>query len=291
MKTLRNRILLRAFFLFVLLAIGCALFSYFSEPRYKGRPLSSWLREYDQNRWDQSEAAIAIRAIGTNAAPTLAKMVSAQPQFSLGRLAQKLRPRFEILPSTEPMENHRLAMHGFRLLGPTASNALPLLLKSFIDPRSQSTHYVFMAIEEIGEPALPALHRLLTSTNAETQRYAVISILTIKSDDLATVTNLLAHPAPGVRGETYFWIHTRRHIPIENQLQILLRGIDDPHTYAAQRAVIGLRGLSCYATNALPRLYELQSTTNARLAREITTAVTRIEKHFHVSNSAPARAR
>jgi hypothetical protein len=278
MKTLRNHILLRAFILLVLVLAGCALLSYFSEPRYKGRPLTSWLREYEQNMWDQSEAAMAVRAIGTNAAPTLVKMVAAQPQISLARIAQKLHLRFELLSSSEPFENHRLAMHGSRLLGKTLSNAVPLLLKAFDDPLSQSTHYVYQAVQEIGEPALPALHHLLTSTNAEAQRCGVLLILSIKPDDLATVTNLLAHPAPGVRGETYLSIHTHSRIPIEDQLQILLRGIDDPHTYVAQRAVLAIPGLGLYATNALPRLYQLQSTTNARLAREITTTIGHIQR-------------
>ena len=287
MKPLYRQILRLAGGVAVLLVASYALISHFAEPRYKGRSLTSWLREYEQNLWDESESARAILAIGTNAAPTLAKMVVARETFSPVRFAQKLRIPIEFLDSSEPYENHRLAMHAFRLLGPTASNALPILSSVALDPEA---YYAYEAIQAIGEPSLPLLNQMLGVTNLETKRYAVWTILNINFRDFTVHSNLLVHPDPQVRGEAYLCVPSRHYLPQQDRLQILIRGISDPHNFASQRAVLGLRQLGLYATNALPRLYELQSTTNARLAREITTTIQNIEKRVRIEQAALNKA-
>ncbi|HEX7861081.1 MAG TPA: hypothetical protein VF773_12180 [Verrucomicrobiae bacterium] len=287
MKPLYRQFLRLAFALAVLIFASYALISYIAEPRYKGRSFTSWLREYEQNLWDESESARAILAIGTNAAPTLAKMVLAQESFSLARVAKKLRIPIEFLASSEPYENHRLAMNGFRLLGPTASNALPFLSSVALEP---DAYYAYEAIQAIGQPALPLLNQMLSTTNHEAKRYAVWSILNINFKDFGALSNLLIYPDPQVRGEAYLCVPSRHYIPQADRLEILLRGIGDPQTFASQRAVLGLRQLGLYATNALPRLYELQSTTNARLAQEITTTIQNIEKRVRIEQTSMNKA-
>jgi hypothetical protein len=215
-------------------------------------------------------------------------MVIAQEAFSLTRVAKKLRIPIEFLASSEPYENHRLAMHGFRLLGPTASNALPILGSVAVD--EPNSYYVYEAIQTIGKPALPMLNQFLTTTNQEAKRYAVWSILNINLTDFTVLSNLLVYPDPQVRGEAYLCVPSRHYIPQHDRLQILLRGIGDPHNFASQRAVLGLRQLGFYATNALPRLYELQSTTNARLAQEITTTIQNIEKRVRIEQASVNKA-
>lgn len=281
MKTLRHKILFLTFAILLLLAITFALFSYYSEPRHNGRPLSAWLEEYDRNMYQRSEAADAIRAIGTNATPTLVKMLIPGRKLSIARLLERARIPIELIEDTsDRMRGHRLAMHGFRLLGPTASNALPELLNHLENP--DRAYYATEAIQAIGPPAIAPVQQFLTSTNLDARRHAVHILISVSRRDPATVSNLLAHPDPIVRGEAYIWFPDRRRQSPSEILEILLGGIKDPDTYVACRAAITIRSLGLDATNALPRLYELSATTNALLAAEINSTIKNIEKRVRI---------
>jgi hypothetical protein len=264
-----------------------ALFSYFSEPRHNGRPLSAWLQDYHRSYHHQAAAEEAVRAIGPNAAPTLVKMLLPfERTFSLARLLKRTSIPIELLEdNSDSMPTYHLAMHGFRILGPAASNAIPLLLPHLENPNT--AHIVADAIQTIGEPALASVQPLLAHTNAVTKCHAVHIILGITWRDPATVSNLLSSTDHIIRGETYLWLNSH-YISPTYLFTNLLHGLEDPHPYVAQRAVIALRSLPLpRATNALPYLYAKQSTTNALLAQEITTAIKNIEKRIRIEASSP----
>src|SRR5687768_3267883 len=169
MRALRSNLLRLGGAVALLVAASYLLISHFSEPRHKGRSLTSWLREYDRDMWDDGEAARAVRSIGTNTAPHLVRMLLSGQRPLFPWLAEKLRFPLQFDSDSGPNEAHRLATHGFRLLGPTVSNALPSLLRFMTN--SGRGYLVVEAIDSIGEPALPSMERLLTSTNYNAQRY------------------------------------------------------------------------------------------------------------------------
>lgn len=286
MRTLRRKILWLTLGVFLILVVTFTLFSYFSEPRHNGRRLSAWLALYNQNIRLNAEVEEAVRAIGTNAIPTLVKMLIPGGNFSVVRLVERAGLHIELIEDTsDRWRDHNLAMHGFRILGPQASNAVPQLLT--ILENSDRAYFAAEALQTIGSPALAPVQQLLTSTNVETKRHSVHIILSITRRDTNTVSRLLTHPDHFIRGETYLWLRSH-NLPPAYILSTLLDGLNDPHTYAAQRAVIGIRSLPLEnATNALPRLYELQSTTNALLARELTNAIKNIEKRVRIEQSSP----
>ena len=287
MKTLRKKVLTITLGVFLLLSLTLALASYFSEPRHKGRRLSEWLELYDRIARINGEAEQAILAIGSNAVPTLVKMLIPGGKLSLSRLLQRTGIPIELIEdSSDRMRNHNLAMHGFRLLGPTASNALPQLL-SLMEQEDHS-YLISEAIQAIGQPALAPVQPLLNSTNRISRIHAVHIILQITRRDLNTVSNLLAHPDPIVRGETYLWLPSHS-LPPQQIMEIQLNGLLDPETYVACRAAVALRNLNLYATNALPRLYELSMTTNVVLANEINSTIRNIEKRLRIEQSSPRR--
>lgn len=275
--------------LVVLLTGTAALFSYFSEPRYNGRQLSYWLMLYHTDFRQAPEAQHAIRAIGTNAVPTLIRLLyPGERTFSVARLLSKTDIPIELIEdNSKQLSRVNFALYGFRLLGPTASNAIPTLLADLENP--QVRYLASDALQSIGAPAFAPVQQLLTSTNTELKQHAVHIILGITRRDSNTVARLLQHTDPFVRGETYLWLRTPRQSP-EEILSTLLDGLRDPESYVACRAAIAIRGMELeHVTNTLPRLYEFSATTNALVATEITSTIKNIEKRIRIEQTSPPR--
>src|SRR4051794_21632004 len=78
--------------LFVVGVAGVLIWSRWSEPRYRGKSLSTWLGYYDRRARDSftpeelEEADAAWRHIGTNAVPWLVKAIQYQPGIGRARL-------------------------------------------------------------------------------------------------------------------------------------------------------------------------------------------------------------
>ena len=116
------------------------------EPVYKGKKLSQWLEgipdwtslhtRYDTNDED------AIRHIGTNAIPTLLRMLRERDpvwKTRLLTLANRL-PSLNVNP--EPALSHNMAAGtALGILGANASNAAPALVKTYDENISGSSRY------------------------------------------------------------------------------------------------------------------------------------------------------
>jgi hypothetical protein len=112
------------------------------EPIYQGKRLSSWLEAYKlygvagvetwQVRVEQQEADEAVRRIGTNALPTLLRMLRAKDsalKVKLMDLAQKQRfIHINYIPSDEL--NYR-ACSAFGVLRAKAQSAVPALIRIY----------------------------------------------------------------------------------------------------------------------------------------------------------------
>jgi hypothetical protein len=166
-----------------------------TEPRYEGKPLSTWLKSYaggcvlstttflDFNlttKQKVEEANEAVRAIGTNAMPTLLRMLREKDsalkikfQDTIGRRIFVLnvtgQPRVINLRCATAEQRNLMALYAFWQLGTNAHSAVPELTeiaKKKVTPESQ-----LCAIHALGGigPAARAAVPLLTqwATNAD----------------------------------------------------------------------------------------------------------------------------
>src|SRR5580765_5160147 len=141
------------------------------EPVYQGKRLAKWLEGYvhdpkdnrpvtEQPQWQQADAA--VRGLGTNALPTLLRMLRAKDSsfmFTVIRLASKQR-LFKIRYTFAAELNER-ASSAFGSLKENASESVPTLIEIYQENRSEySQNAVINALRSIGptaEKAVPCL--------------------------------------------------------------------------------------------------------------------------------------
>ncbi len=174
----RNRILLTGL---VAVAVAGAItwlaFPEPPEPVYQGKKLSIWLHPYqaggmvedpvDRQIWSDSDEA--VRAIGTNAIPFLLQRLRATDSFFSRRLLQlAAKQRFIKIRLTPAWEFRCEAVIAFRVLGASASNAIPEMVDICNHTRSHEvmTH-TMEALGNIGPPAVPAVTQFLTNKNRD----------------------------------------------------------------------------------------------------------------------------
>jgi peptidoglycan/xylan/chitin deacetylase (PgdA/CDA1 family) len=180
----------RTLVIFVVLTVAgtvcCLLWP--QEPVYHNRTLSAWLQdlvevdyrggagaisEADQVRREQ--AIEAIREIGPNSVPWLLRWISSSPERASVR--DKLQALIEKLDwfklkLPERRDRSAIAVAGFRVLGPAATNALPALGRRLLD-RGHS-HAVIECLCAIGPVAFPEVLRAVTNSQPNVQSAAVL---------------------------------------------------------------------------------------------------------------------
>jgi hypothetical protein len=180
------------------------------EPVYKGKPLSYWLRGYgfpSTNGPSRYDADGAISAVGTNAIPTLLRMlcerdVSLKSKF----LNWAVRYSFFRAHYHGSVEINFEAMSGFGALGPQAAGAISDLIQ-IMDKNSPPETRSFSAniLGGMGPEAAAAVPSLLrAATNADTlvRNSAIWALGEIRADPDAVVPVLvkaLHDPFPPVR--------------------------------------------------------------------------------------------
>ncbi len=148
------------------------------EPAYAGQPLSAWLKELDDD-WPRSArgpAGQAIRALGTNALPTLVRSLR-QPDARLRTrviefLDEELRNRID-----PPATRVRRAMLACYCLGPRAAGAIPELMARITRPDPDAADgFAAQVLSQIGPPAIAPLVRTLTNAESGVRIAAVVAL-------------------------------------------------------------------------------------------------------------------
>lgn len=185
------------------------------EPVWRGKRYSEWLEghtasssakpPYGSAGWLEAEEA--VKQIGTNGIPVLLRMLAARDdglKERLTRLAAK--QRLIRVPYRYAFHLNEEALHAFEVLGPSASNAVPLLVDLYARADSvRSRRCVALALSSIGRPAQKALPVLITDfghTNGEIRFYAVSAVGNIGGDPEVVVpalTSVLGDPKKEVR--------------------------------------------------------------------------------------------
>src|SRR5882762_7135488 len=130
----KRRILTVTLLTAVLGFVSWLLLSQPSEPVYQGKPLSYWCYQYEIDSSPDSESQLraetAIRAIGTNAIPTLLRWLKAKDsKLKLLQLASK---QHSVNIRWKTAENrHYEALQGFFALGTAGKSAVPALIEIY----------------------------------------------------------------------------------------------------------------------------------------------------------------
>jgi hypothetical protein len=152
------------------------------EPTYRGKTLTTWLdmQATAPDGEDVPEADDALRAAGTNALPTLLRLVGARDSrfgIVLGRLCDL---QHLVFIRHHPSSALNLeGQHGFMVLRATGSNAAPALIKIYRANRSEfSKSAAAHSLAFIGPAANKAIPVLLKDVN---NRDAVVRVNAISA--------------------------------------------------------------------------------------------------------------
>jgi hypothetical protein len=145
-------------------AVAATLFSG-REPIYKHKTWSQWLEEVDYGQPEaiRTEAATAIRGIGTNLLPRLVSDLHPNGSALKWRLISLVRRQSLVkLKITSPDERCRRAAWGIHALGLAARPIAPELIRLF----DANPGYALGAYASaVGPEAIPVLTQALTHTN------------------------------------------------------------------------------------------------------------------------------
>lgn len=206
----RKRLVWFAALIVIATATLYLLFANPREPLYKGKPLTYWLQGYlpnSEHANSQSEADEAILKLGTNAIPTLLRLLHAKDsniKIKVIDIAKKQRLfKIHFVPA---WEWNLVAMRGFERLGASASNSVPNLVALFkenISEASQSCAARSLgALGPAAREAIPFLIEASGDVNRNVRHGAVLALAKIHAEPEVVVPILLARlsdPAEEVR--------------------------------------------------------------------------------------------
>lgn len=213
------------------------------EPTYHGRKLTAWLGSHSV--WSggsvidlvplEPPVEEALRQIGTNATPTLLKLMSRpDPPKWIDKLAELMERQDRIKIDWRwwaPYERFGEAVCAFRVLGPAVSNSAPAIIKVYRKDFGLSSHWACLeSLAGIGE-ASPLVIPFL------------VSVATNKNDiDHDSAIGLLGH------------LHQRPDLVVPPLIVLL----NDPSATADKRTVASaLSMFGPYARPSVPALLNL----------------------------------
>lgn len=235
------------------------------EPVYQGRRLSKWLTVYDtvsptSPPFTSQDAAEAIRHMGTNAIPTLLRMIAAHDSALKIRVMEILRKQTFIKVSHVNADNLSCqAREGFKVLGADACSAVPAL--NAIYHRSSDwavRNNVICTLGNIGPTAKDAVPSLISATT---------------NRDWVTLGN-----AVDALGK----IHAQPKLTVPALVRMLKyvgpHGYSDNTSYSIRwGAVDGLKLFAADARPAVPELILALTNSNIDLRQCITNALLAID--------------
>jgi HEAT repeat protein len=182
------------------------------EPHYEGKPLSTWLRDFDRWNGDTNAPVVqALRAMGDNAAPILARAIlkedsalernvvaklelylklnlttvtersrrAANALFVMGERASAAGPVFfEALTSDDEFVRQE-ALNGFACLGVQSEEYLPAIINLEYDPALSVRCNLIAALGCIGrrpELCKPVLLRAAEDRDSWVRHHAVLAL-------------------------------------------------------------------------------------------------------------------
>jgi hypothetical protein len=253
-------LVLAALILGVIVVVG----SWSREPSYRGRTLTSWLKERSRALRDDeqptSEAAVAIRAIGAERAmPHLLRMAQAQD----GPIRSWIIRRSEnwdipCLRMREAWMTQEFAIAGFEALGTNCASVVPQLARLIGDTNHACTSVRCLA--GIGKPAVAPVCQALTNPNPEVRGIAASELARVTDDKevyLARLNGPLNDPNARVRHAAVLAVWSQAHNP-DAVIPLLVKAMQDPDQNVSGDAA---RLLGSLGTNAMKAFDALSNVT------------------------------
>jgi hypothetical protein len=261
------------------------------EPVYQGKPLSSWLIASTTTGTPQAQeqANAAVRQVGTNALPTLLRMLRVKDsplKVKLMALADKqhvVKIRY-----TSAEKWNVAAFHAFLALGTNAQSAAPALPEIANENISHASRaYAISALGAIGPPAseaLPSLFRWATNADADVRFSAFWSLAEIGAEldrVVPLLTNALRDPYYAARAgavEALGKLGADAKIAVPALVVPLLTNVlHDPSLSIQRMAVEALGKFGPDAKIAVPALVELLNASTGFLREGSTNALKKID--------------
>jgi hypothetical protein len=248
------------------------------EPTYGGVPLTTLLEKAasltiprpptpgkrDGGPAPDPKAADAVRDLPTNALPYLVQMLQEDGKS-------------------------RMAINAFRLLGPKANPAAPSLeqLAQTSDKVSAVSGSI-QALRYIGPGALPALQHL--STNSLCRVGAVAAIMEIGKGgaEIQPIFGELVQPGDTAAEMAVMGL---RHYPATNALPLLTNVLAHPQPGMRKTAAEVIRQFDVQARPAVPALIERLYDSDKEVRDTVVFVLSRVAPEMFVTNSAPARTK
>jgi len=252
-------------FIFILFVLGIlgALIVCTRQPRYQGRTLTSWLRQYSCTSLDEpqrrQEAQSAVRAIGTKKAlPKLLNLVEAKDdlislwlidktdQFRIRLLKWNSLEDYERIRWHSAEDFQQLGIAGFEVLGTNAAPAAGKLGKLLNEKKHAFTAERCLVF--IGKPAEPVICRALTNQDAAIRQWAIDKLAAVTDDVevyIARIKPRLQDSSDAVRGTAVNDIGIQTSAP-ELAVPFLISALKDSHVNAN-----AANALANFGTNAL----------------------------------------
>ena len=147
----------------ILLAAFGAIVLSSREPRYGGKTLSRWIADLPDEELP-SEQARAIRAIGTNALPSLIQWLqSFGPEWQRKGVEFLQQHTFFEWSLLDPWAKPNRAIVGLRILATNAAPAIPAVLRLMDNSHWEVRCLAIAALEAIGAPDVRATSALMKS--------------------------------------------------------------------------------------------------------------------------------
>jgi HEAT repeat protein len=268
-------------FLFGALAVALILLHLGHEPRYQGRPLTSWLHQCSDTPLEEKqrldEAQQAVRAIGAGKAlPTLLRMAEARdgPVRSwVIKQNEKLGARAFNIPTAE--DTQQLAIAGFEALETNGAPAVPKLARLLDDPDHAFT--ALRCLIDVGAPAEAAVVRALTNKSVQVRSFATQQFgwVTDDTDDfLGHMEKCLSDPDRSVRFIAIQGIGMQTHAR-DSAIPLLLRALRDNSL-----SVCAAQSLANFGTNAgraFPDLRKAAENADRNTARQALISLVAID--------------
>lgn len=265
-----------ALFAFLLLAIISLLyFTRSREPHFKGRSLSSWLKQLDDGdaergiSWavwapkqtpEQKQAAEAIRQIGTNSLPFLIQYIADRESGLKSFLLDILRKKQSLIKIPDQINRHpRQAALAFDALGPIARPAVPELSRLMTE--SEVCKEVSIALAAIGPDGWAVLQNKLTDTNITasswTKSCAIWGLASHHVTQPGTVDYLIGevtstNSSQAIAGWALGELGTNQ----DQAIPALIKGLQSPGLGTRWGAFDGLGRFGTNATSAVPVLVQ-----------------------------------
>lgn len=250
------------------------------EPVYGGVPLTTLLEraalvsgppaptraKHDAARVPDPNAENAVRNLDTNALPYLVQMLQ-----------------------DDSIPHRTLAINAFRLLGPKASPAVPMLEQAGLGSENLNAILgIVQALRFISTSALPALQHLSTNSTSRPSAVAALVEMGKQGVDIRSAFPEAVNPGDAVAEMAVMKL---RHYQATNAIPLLTGLLSHPQPRMRKLASEILGSFGAQSRPAVPPLIDRLYDPDEAVRQAAVSALSFVAPEMFVTNSAPAHPR